>query len=61
MAVKHDFVVFHRAPDTAKVKEKMLHSSSKEALKKKLAGFAKALQVTEKSEINAEILTDLFK
>jgi len=41
-------------PDSAKIKKKMLYSSSYDALKKSLVGVAKSLQATDLSEAAAE-------
>ena len=46
------FVVW--APDTAKIKDKMLTASSKDALKKKLVGISVEVQATDLSEITKE-------
>lgn len=43
------FVVW--APDTAKIKDKMLTASSKDALKKQLVGISTEIQATDPSEI----------
>uniref|UniRef100_A0A7S4MRM4 ADF-H domain-containing protein n=1 Tax=Vannella robusta TaxID=1487602 RepID=A0A7S4MRM4_9EUKA len=43
------FVVW--APDTAKIKDKMLTASSKDALKKQLIGISTEIQATDPSEI----------
>merc|ERR1711953_564315 len=44
------FVVW--APDTAKIKDKMLTASSKDALKKQLVGISTEIQATDPSEID---------
>ena len=41
-------------PDDGAIKQKMLYSSSKDALKKKLVGFAKELNATDFDEISYE-------
>ena len=43
------FIVW--APDSAKIKEKMLITSSKDAVKKKLVGIGKEVQATDLSEV----------
>lgn len=43
------FVVW--VPDTSKVRQKMLYASSKDAIRKKLAGVAVEIQGTDMSEI----------
>jgi cofilin len=40
-----------RAPDSSKIKQKMLYASSKDALRKKLVGVAAEVQATDLSEI----------
>lgn len=42
----------HRCPDAAKIKPKMLYSSSKEALKRKLVGFSAEIQATDFEELD---------
>jgi hypothetical protein len=39
-----------RAPDTSKIKQKMLYASSKDALRKKLVGIGSEIQGTDFSE-----------
>ena len=43
-----------RSPDTAKIKQKMLFASSKEALRRSLVGIAVEIQGTDSSEIAFE-------
>ena len=43
-----------RAPDTAKIKQKMLFASSKEALRRSLVGIATEIQATDVSEVSHE-------
>ena len=43
-----------RAPDNAKIKEKMVYASSKDALRRSLVGIAVEIQSTEYSEVNYE-------
>ncbi|KAM3144295.1 hypothetical protein pb186bvf_003459 [Paramecium bursaria] len=47
------------SPDTQAVKEKMIYSSAKEALKKKLPGIAKELQANDPSEVDEKELVKL--
>jgi cofilin len=47
-----------RAPDTAKIKQKMLYASSKDALRKKLVGIATEIQATDLSEIAYDVVLD---
>ncbi|MEV6734125.1 MULTISPECIES: actin depolymerization factor/cofilin-like domain-containing protein [unclassified Streptomyces] len=46
------------APDTAKIKQKMVFASSKEALRKALVGIAVEIQGTEYSEVAFESVLD---
>jgi cofilin len=50
------FIVW--APDSAKIKEKMLITSSKDAVKKKLVGIGKEIQATDASEIAYKEILD---
>merc|ERR1719160_2427056 len=48
------------SPDDCGVKDKMLYASSKDAIKKKLVGFAKELQTNDKSELEkAEVVKQM--
>lgn len=47
-----------RAPDTAKVKQKMLYASSKDALRKKLVGIGTEVQATDASEVAFEAVLE---
>lgn len=49
------------APDTAKIKQKMLFASSMEALPKALVGVAVEIQGTEYSEVASESVLDKAK
>merc|ERR1719388_722101 len=52
------FIMF--SPDSCGVKDKMLYASSKDAIKKKLVGFAKELQCNDESELaNDEIVKQM--
>jgi cofilin len=51
---KQKICLFVWAPDTAPVRQKMLYASSKDALKKKLVGFAKEIQCTDHEELELE-------
>ena len=46
------------APDTAKIKQKMLFASSKDALRRALVGIAVEIQGTEYSEVAYESVLD---
>jgi cofilin len=48
-------------PDDAKVKKKMLYSSSFDALKKALVGVAKYIQATDASEASREAVEDKLR
>lgn len=43
-----------RSPDDAKIKNKMLYASSKDALRKTLVGIAAEIQGTDYSEVDHE-------
>ncbi|KAI7889386.1 actin depolymerizing factor [Mucor mucedo] len=45
-------------PDTAKVRQKMLYASSKEALRRKLVGIAIEVQGTDASEVCYEVVLE---
>lgn len=49
-------IQYHRSPDTAKVKSKMLYASSKEALKRVLVGVGIHLTATDVSELDREYI-----
>ena len=49
------FIVW--APDSAKIKEKMLITSTKDNVKKKFVGIGKEIQATDMSEISLEEVT----
>eukprot|EP00831_Metopus_contortus_P021336 TRINITY_DN19522_c0_g1_i2.p2 TRINITY_DN19522_c0_g1~~TRINITY_DN19522_c0_g1_i2.p2 ORF type:complete len:100 (-),score=24.49 TRINITY_DN19522_c0_g1_i2:87-386(-) len=53
------FVVW--APDTAKVKSKMLYASSKDNLRKKFVGIGVEVQATDLSEIDYKEVEDKVK
>jgi len=46
------------APDSAKIKPKMLYTSSKDALRKKLVGIATEVQATDRSEIDRDAVLE---
>lgn len=49
-----------RSPDDAKIKQKMLYTSSKDAFVKKLVGISQHIQATEFDELNEDdIVTEL--
>lgn len=47
-----------RSPDTARVKQKMLYASSKDAIRKKLVGVAAEIQATDGAEISFETIVE---
>lgn len=47
-------VLLHRAPDNAKIKQKMVYASSKDALRRTLVGVGADIQGTDLSEIAYE-------
>jgi hypothetical protein len=51
-----DLVV--RAPDSSKIKQKMLYASSKDALRKKLVGIATEIQATDLSELSHDAVLE---
>lgn len=44
----------YRIPDTAKVRQKMLYASSKDALRRQLVGIAVEVQGTDASEVKCD-------
>merc|ERR1739844_725589 len=48
-------------PDTARIKKKMLYSSSFDALKKCLVGVQKYIQATDESEASAEEVEEILR
>lgn len=53
-----DLFCLLRAPDTSKVKQKMLYASSKDAIRKRLSGIATEIQATDSSEIAYETVLE---
>ena len=51
----------YRAPDTAKVKAKMVYAGSKDALTRVFVGVATKVTATDRSEISLEIVTEACK
>merc|ERR1711862_143693 len=45
-------------PDTAKIKSKMIYTSSKDAIRKKLVGIGTEIQATDKAEIAYEAVLE---
>merc|ERR1712080_194466 len=50
------FVVW--APDSARIKDKMLTASSKDAIKKQLVGISTEMQATDAGELDYNLLID---
>lgn len=48
-------------PDTAKIKKKMIYSSSFDALKQALVGIGKYIQATDMSEAHADAILEKIK
>eukprot|EP01136_Pigoraptor_vietnamica_P008316 Opistho-1_new@43474 len=55
---RNKLTFFVWAPNTAKIKPKMLYASSKDAIRKKLVGIATEIQATDASEIDFEEVLD---
>ncbi|MFE7114766.1 actin-binding ADF family protein [Streptomyces sp. NPDC057654] len=55
---RNSIIFISWAPDAAKVKQKMLFASSKDALRRSLTGIAVEVQGTEPSEVTRESLLD---
>lgn len=53
------FIVW--VPDTSKVRQKMLYASSKDAIRKKLAGVATEIQATDMSEVSYDSVLEKAK
>lgn len=53
------FIVW--VPDTSKVRQKMLYASSKDAIRKKLAGVATEIQATDMSEVSYDAVLEKAK
>ena len=53
------FIVW--VPDTSKVRQKMLYASSKDAIRKKLAGIATEVQATDMSEVSYDAILEKAK
>ena len=53
------FIVW--VPDTSKVRQKMLYASSKDAIRKKLAGVATEIQATDMSEVSHDAVLEKAK
>lgn len=49
------YLNLYRSPDVARIKEKMVYASSKDALRKTLDGISSEIQGTDSSEVSLEI------
>jgi len=58
---KEKLLLMSWCPDTAKIKKKMLYSSSFDALKKCLVGVQKYIQATDESEASAEAVEEKLR
>lgn len=58
---KKKLVLMIWAPDTARIKKKMLYASSYETLKKSLVGVAKCIQATDSSEASYECVMEKLR
>lgn len=50
-----------RCPDKAKIKHKMVYTSSKDSLRKKLVGVATEIQATDEAEISKDAVEERCK
>merc|ERR1712045_478975 len=58
---KQKLMLMSRCPDTAKIKKKMLYSSSFDALKKSLVGVHKYVQATDSAEASKESIMEKLR
>jgi cofilin len=54
LEVDHTLTTGSRSPDDAKIKQKMLFASSRDALRRSLVGIAVEIQGTDYSEVSWE-------
>lgn len=59
--LKFVLIVFSRAPDSAKVKAKMLYAGTKDTLKKSLQGLQVEVQGTDKAEVSFDAVVEKCK
>lgn len=52
------FFFYCRAPETSRIKSKMVYASSKENFKRRLVGLSKEVQATDASEVAFDIVRD---
>ena len=55
---RNKIVLFVWAPDSAKIKNKMLYASSKDNLKKMMVGIGSEVQATDASEIDYQVVLE---
>jgi len=58
---RHKICFYVWAPETSKVKQKMLYAASKDALRKKLVGVSTEIQATDLSEVAHEVVLEKLK
>ena len=51
-------MTYGRAPDTARIKQKMVYAASKEAIRRKLVGVGSEIQGTDLTEIAYETVLE---
>ena len=59
--IRNKIIFVAWSPDSAKVKNKMLYASSKDALRKRLEGIATEIQATDSDEIKYESVLEKIK
>lgn len=57
----HSFLIIFRVPDTAKVTEKMVYASTKEALKSKFDGIKFRVQASDITDADDKVLMERAK
>merc|ERR1712000_585589 len=58
---KQKLILMTWCPDTAKIKQKMLYSSSFDALKRKFKGVSKYIQATDMAEASYDAILEKFR
>ena len=53
-------LILCRSPDNAKIKQKMVYTSSKDALKKKLVGLGKEIQANDHGDLAWEHVMEVL-
>jgi len=59
--VRNKICFYVWAPDSSRVKQKMLYASSKDALRKKLVGISSEVQGTDYSEVDYNTVLERIK